>query len=97
MMDIKTEQLKTLLNDSVLDERIKKVILDNFDKLSPGDLQNLEKVLTVEKERLEKAAEDIEAYLANQESGWSDVEQKQKELADKFIEDSSQELERESP
>jgi len=96
MPNNKPEQIKELLERSTLDDRVKGIILDNLGQLSPDDLLNLEKVLKVENNRLEKATEDIETFLSVQESGWAKVEEEQKNLAKNFTEETAVKMDKEA-
>lgn len=90
------ERLAELLAQSVLDDKIKQVILDGLDKLPEYMVFKLLDALELENDQVEQIAADIEAYLLDQEAGWQEVEEDQQKFADKYIEDMAQKLDEEA-
>ena len=86
------ERIAELLVQSNLDEALKELIIDGLDELPEGLTSKLLETLETENEQLEKVALGIEKYLADQDSNWQDTEEKQKNFAEKFLEDAAQAL-----
>lgn len=86
------ERLGELLAQSMLDEEVKELILDGVDDLPESLVMNLLSALEEENDQVEKASSDIQKFLSGQETRWEEVEDEQKNLADDFIEQTSQTL-----
>lgn len=87
------ERLAELLSQSlVLDDAQKENILDNLDKLPEEDIVKLMSALEDENDQIQKIASDIEVYIAEQETGWQNVEKEQKNFANEFVEKMAQAL-----
>ena len=86
------ERIAELLAQSFLDDHLKELIVDKIDLLPEGMIGDLLVALETENDQLDMMASKIEEYITEQESGWTDVQEKQKNYAEKFLEDAAQNL-----
>ena len=86
------ERLGELLAQSNLEESVKELILDSLDEIPESMTVKLISALEEENDQIESAVTAIEKFITNQESHWSDVEEDQRSMAEKFLEDAAQTL-----
>ncbi|MDP3731078.1 MAG: hypothetical protein Q8R34_01115 [bacterium] len=87
------EKLGQLLAESPLAEELKKTILDGMDKLPEYLIFDLLDALEKEKIELERIAEEIGAYLEQQDGDWLKLEEKQQEAANNIVDQELQKIE----
>ena len=87
------ERLAKLLVFSPLAEDLKKVLIDNLDKIPDYHIFDLIDALEKEKVELERIALDIKLYLEQQDKDWKDLEAKQEALADEVVDQEIQKIE----
>lgn len=86
------ERIAELLARSTLDEDLKEQIVEKIDTLPEEMVSALLEALEEENDQLESIAAKIDKYLTNQEAGWSDIEEEQRKLAEKWSDDMAQNL-----
>lgn len=87
------DRLGKLLAESPLHNEVKKVLLDNIDKIPDYRVFDLIDALEKEKIELERIALDIKLFLEQQNEDWRKLEEKQAQVADATIEEELKRLE----
>lgn len=79
------EKIGVMLAESPLDEEVKKVILDNLDKMPMPLVYRLVDCLEMEKESLAIVVSEIERFAREQNEGWDDIAKQQTQKTDEII------------
>lgn len=87
------ERLGKLLAQSPLANDLKKLFLDNLDKIPDYYIFDLIDALEKEKVELQRIALDIKLFLEQQVADWQKVEEKQAQAADEIIEEELKKIE----
>ncbi len=91
-MENNFEKIGELLAKSPLDKEIKDVVLENLDKMPENALNDLAYSLEKEDEQLENISKILKDFDADQDARWNNLEVKQKEIADKMIDEAINEI-----
>ena len=86
------ERVAELLAQSTIDADLKEMIVEKFDRLPEYLVLELLDALETENDQLDLVVSKIDEFIDGQEAGWQDVENEQKNFAEKFLEDASQTL-----
>src|SRR3989344_2677615 len=86
------ERVAELLAQSTIDADLKEMIVEKFDRLPEYLVLELLDALETENDQLDLVVSKIDEFIDGQEAGWQDVENEQKNFAEKFLEDDSQTL-----
>lgn len=79
------ERIGTMLAESPLDDEVKKVILDNLDKMPMPLVYRLVDCLEIEKESLAIVASEMERFVKEQKENWDDIVKRQTQKADEIM------------
>ena len=82
----KATHLAELLHGSLLDVRIKEFILHHIAELPEDRVTGLISILENEKTQIDNIEANIKASVTRSEVRWQDLADKQRRLAEKFIE-----------
>ncbi len=91
-MENNFEKTGELLAKSPLDKEIIDAILENLDKMPESALNDLNDSLEKENEQLENISEIFKELDADQDARWKNLEVKQKEVADKIMDEEMNEM-----
>jgi len=83
----KVQRVGTLLAQSPLDDEIKNAIIDNFDKVTEDQLDQILKSLERETVELTSLAKILKEFDSKQDNDWKSLEKEQEETASKIVED----------
>ena len=86
------ERVAELLAQSTIDADLKEMIVEKFDRLPEYLVLELLDALETENDQLDLVVSKIDEFIDGQEAGWQDVEDEQKNFAEKFLEEATQTL-----
>ena len=86
------ERVAELLAQSTIDADLKEMIVEKFDRLPEYLVLELLDALETENDQLDLVVSKIDEFIDGQEAGWQDVENEQKNFAEKFLEEATQTL-----
>ncbi len=75
------EEVGALLAESMLDQKVKDIILENLDTLPEDLVFKLRDALHKEQEELDGVVFDIELFIKEQDERWAKLEEKQQQAA----------------
>ncbi|MEK9175289.1 MAG: hypothetical protein AAB795_01710 [Patescibacteria group bacterium] len=90
----KAKKCGELLAISLLDEEIKKIILEGIGNFTEGDLDRLMFSLEQEDEHLGLTASQLTNFDKEQDKGWDQLVVAQKKKADEIVSDFSRQIEK---
>ena len=87
LLKYKAGQCAKLLAESILSDEIKKTIIDNIDKATENDLDNLLESLEREQLELERLDREFGEFEKEDNEEWERLRQKQEDTAQKILDE----------
>lgn len=76
------DRMGELLAESLMDEELKNLLLENMEKIPEQLLFKLKDALEMDQQEAENTAFEIELFLKEQDDSWKKVAEDQKKMAD---------------